>query len=473
MVIRLGRNGRFLACSLFPEHKESRPLPGEEPPPQAGEGEVCPQCGEGTLVGKRGKFGPFVGCSRYPDCTYIRKEGPPPPDPLGFEVAVPEEPRRHARPASRAADRQRLLRVLELPEVRLHDELRPGRGGPRRGRRARRAARRDGDLPGVRRGRAAAGGRGPRRTRGSRADRRTRRRSPGPPAAAPVAARRVAAARGGRRRGRRPARSGWLDTRRAPDGAQDRDRTRRVRRTRRCSAPVPGAADDRRLGRRRAGGYLGRSPRATPRRTPSGRTDARSGPTSTGSTPAASTGGRPAAATCAPTSPCSGWATPAARRPSGSRRSARSTASRPGTASPPGDPWGAIATPRLPRRLPRVLEVDEVERLLAAVDEELAEPAARAGGLGARDRAARPGDRRDRLCRRAPDQRAGRGRSRVARPPPGRDPGPRQGPEGADRAARPAGPGGARGVPPGRPARPRRPVRADAAGRRRRTDRVS
>jgi DNA topoisomerase-1 len=90
MVIRLGRNGRFLACSLFPEHKESRPLPGEEAPPQAGEGEVCPQCGEGTLVGKRGKFGPFVGCSRYPDCTYIRKEGPPPPDPLGFEVPCPK-----------------------------------------------------------------------------------------------------------------------------------------------------------------------------------------------------------------------------------------------------------------------------------------------------------------------------------------------------------------------------------------------
>src|SRR6476646_371384 len=86
MVIRLGRNGRFLACSLFPEHKESRPLPGEEAPPQAGEGEVCPQCGEGTLVGRRGKFGPFVGCSRYPDCDYISREGPPPPDPLGFEV---------------------------------------------------------------------------------------------------------------------------------------------------------------------------------------------------------------------------------------------------------------------------------------------------------------------------------------------------------------------------------------------------
>jgi DNA topoisomerase-1 len=90
MVIRLGRNGRFLACSLFPEHKESRPLPGDEQPPQAGEGEVCPQCGEGTLVGKTGRFGPFVGCSRYPDCNYIKKEGPPPPDPLPFEVICPK-----------------------------------------------------------------------------------------------------------------------------------------------------------------------------------------------------------------------------------------------------------------------------------------------------------------------------------------------------------------------------------------------
>lgn len=90
MVIRLGRNGRFLACSLFPEHKESRPLPGDEPPPQEGTGEVCPKCNDGTLVGKRGRFGPFVGCSRYPDCDYIKKDGPPPPDPLPFEVICPK-----------------------------------------------------------------------------------------------------------------------------------------------------------------------------------------------------------------------------------------------------------------------------------------------------------------------------------------------------------------------------------------------
>jgi DNA topoisomerase-1 len=90
MVIRLGRNGRFLACSLYPEHRESRPLPGEEAPPLAGTGETCPQCGQGTLTARRGRFGPFVGCSRYPDCTYIRKDGPAPPPPLPFVVTCPK-----------------------------------------------------------------------------------------------------------------------------------------------------------------------------------------------------------------------------------------------------------------------------------------------------------------------------------------------------------------------------------------------
>jgi DNA topoisomerase-1 len=92
MVIRLGRNGRFLACSLYPEHKESRPLPGEEPeaPVLEGTGETCPECKIGTLVGKRGRFGPFVGCDRYPECGYIKREGPPPPPPLPFEVTCPK-----------------------------------------------------------------------------------------------------------------------------------------------------------------------------------------------------------------------------------------------------------------------------------------------------------------------------------------------------------------------------------------------
>ena len=55
-----------------------------------------------------------------------------------------------------------------------------------------------------------------------------------------------------------------------------------------------------------------------------------------------------------------------------------------------GDPWGAISTPRLPRRLPRVLEIEQVDRLLAAVDAELATAAAG----DARPRASGPASRR-------------------------------------------------------------------------------
>ena len=110
----------------------------------------APKCGQGTLVSKTGRFGPFVGCSRYPDCEYIKKDGPPPPDPLPFEVDLPEEPRRTPRPASRATDRERLLGVLELPALRLHHEQRATRRLPRHGRRSARTQGRGGDLPGVR-----------------------------------------------------------------------------------------------------------------------------------------------------------------------------------------------------------------------------------------------------------------------------------------------------------------------------------
>ena len=105
MVIRLGRYGEFLACSMYPEHKETRELPGASgngarPAGEGGEegaGEVaapetCPKCGAidgGVLVQRRGRFGPFMGCSRYPECDYIKKEGPPPPDPLAFEASCP------------------------------------------------------------------------------------------------------------------------------------------------------------------------------------------------------------------------------------------------------------------------------------------------------------------------------------------------------------------------------------------------
>ncbi|HUG94632.1 MAG TPA: topoisomerase DNA-binding C4 zinc finger domain-containing protein, partial [Pleomorphomonadaceae bacterium] len=75
MLKRLGRNGWFLGCSGYPECKHTMPLPGESDPAMdlPGVGETCPECGEGTLTPKRGRFGPFVACSRYPDCRYVHR----------------------------------------------------------------------------------------------------------------------------------------------------------------------------------------------------------------------------------------------------------------------------------------------------------------------------------------------------------------------------------------------------------------
>ena len=88
---------------------------------------------------------------------------------------------------------------------------------------------------------------------------------------------------------------------------------------------------------------------------------------------AASIGHGPTAPTCAPTWRV--WGPTAARSTVAQRlaaiRSFHRWAAREGLAA--GDPWGGIATPRLPRRLPRVLELDQVDRLLAAVDDELTE----------------------------------------------------------------------------------------------------
>jgi site-specific recombinase XerD len=51
----------------------------------------------------------------------------------------------------------------------------------------------------------------------------------------------------------------------------------------------------------------------------------------------------------------------------------------------PGDPWATVATPRLPRRLPRVLEVDQVEALLEAVDDDLGDAEARTSATARHD----------------------------------------------------------------------------------------
>jgi DNA topoisomerase-1 len=67
MIIKWGRNGRFMACSGYPTCKNTKPLPGEQQQTAHMTGMKCELCG-GDMVVKGGKFGAFMGCSNYPTC---------------------------------------------------------------------------------------------------------------------------------------------------------------------------------------------------------------------------------------------------------------------------------------------------------------------------------------------------------------------------------------------------------------------
>lgn len=79
LQIRLGRYGRFIGCTRFADEdggcKYIRNLNGEERPEPETLDETCPECGR-QLQRKVGRFGPFVGCSGYPECRYIKKDPP-------------------------------------------------------------------------------------------------------------------------------------------------------------------------------------------------------------------------------------------------------------------------------------------------------------------------------------------------------------------------------------------------------------
>jgi DNA topoisomerase-1 len=72
LVIKLGRFGKFKACTGYPDCKHTEPIGEEKKLEQEVSGEICPDCGR-PLVMKRGRFGPFLGCSGYPDCKHIKK----------------------------------------------------------------------------------------------------------------------------------------------------------------------------------------------------------------------------------------------------------------------------------------------------------------------------------------------------------------------------------------------------------------
>lgn len=64
MILKSGKYGRFWACSNYPKCKNAKPLMLKE---------KCPECAS-NLVERKGKWGKsFIGCSNYPKCRHIKK----------------------------------------------------------------------------------------------------------------------------------------------------------------------------------------------------------------------------------------------------------------------------------------------------------------------------------------------------------------------------------------------------------------
>ena len=77
MVIKLGRNGKFLACSAYPNCKNTRNVAqtiqvGDTNATETGTDVLCSTCGKPMLV-KSGRFGRFLGCTGYPECKNTMK----------------------------------------------------------------------------------------------------------------------------------------------------------------------------------------------------------------------------------------------------------------------------------------------------------------------------------------------------------------------------------------------------------------
>ncbi|MGG6313559.1 type I DNA topoisomerase [Paenibacillus macerans] len=72
MVYKLGRFGKFLACSGFPDCRNTKPIIKDI-------GVTCPRCKEGHVVERRSKKGRvFYGCDRYPECDFVSWDKPSP-----------------------------------------------------------------------------------------------------------------------------------------------------------------------------------------------------------------------------------------------------------------------------------------------------------------------------------------------------------------------------------------------------------
>lgn len=87
LVIKLGRSGRFLACSGFPDCRHTEPLnsDGTEPEEPVFSEEKCEKCDSQMLI-KTGRYGKFLACSGYPKCKNIQ----PLEKPKTLDITCPE-----------------------------------------------------------------------------------------------------------------------------------------------------------------------------------------------------------------------------------------------------------------------------------------------------------------------------------------------------------------------------------------------
>jgi DNA topoisomerase-1 len=81
MIIKWGRNGRFMACTGYPACKNTKPLESELEQTRLVAGIKCDLCGSDMVV-KGGRFGAFLGCSKYPECKNTK--------PLSIGVGCPK-----------------------------------------------------------------------------------------------------------------------------------------------------------------------------------------------------------------------------------------------------------------------------------------------------------------------------------------------------------------------------------------------
>ena len=85
MVIKWGRFGKFMACTGYPECKNTKNLGDDSKPGEPATEEVdgaCDKC-QSPLIMKMGRFGKFIACSNYPECKFTK--------PIGLGISCPEE----------------------------------------------------------------------------------------------------------------------------------------------------------------------------------------------------------------------------------------------------------------------------------------------------------------------------------------------------------------------------------------------